>query len=657
MSTCAGGACRLLTSDIIVEVCRAFRVDPADIVLLGSGTFSCVFGAGSFAYKVTTPLYDDKGAYDGIHAHLNEFSTAGVRELEAYGAMNDKSSETTPEVHGVVVLCNGTIGMKMTRYQGTLHDLLRHHGKGLGVQYAQYVFSALVKTLAAMPVGYMNRDIKPGNILLKSNGAVVLGDWGLARATLPIVDQRSSSCRRKGLLGTSAPKKHQRQFCTGTRANVPCIPPAQELSPLVITMWYAPPNVLKKSGYDPLNVDVWSIGVVLLEVLIGRYPFIESHTASRERFFEECVCPYLGGPGKSRSEYAAALAALIDEEGVGPDHPCVQVLCDVFNFTDHRLRPTIQTLACHPFVTGAVLPGVDVAVAVEAMTERRRAKEALGAKGLAGVCHAAQLTYSDAGRSTILYSKGVKWHHPKCVGPILGIVSRPTPETPMYIFMQAMLRRPTLCTFWHPFFPAELVMDMLVMLRQSVRLSRTMIGGVQELGAGSTDVVAIIWLTAMVMAERCRLYLVSKTPKGTLPPTDPITYPVRIMIGSMGLALAMILGASNRTTAYPVISHLVEVVYKSKGALPSPHDCIALACSSEAYVLVHNHCMPPCIQHVIASVIPKSCPIPSTEREWQELVMSTIPRVGPTEGHASKLTLFAALPRRVVTPALYPPAC
>jgi serine/threonine protein kinase len=39
------------------------------------------------------------------------------------------------------------------------------------------------------------------------------------------------------------------------------------------TASYAPPEVLKRSAYDPELMDVWSLGVTLFAMLAAQFPF------------------------------------------------------------------------------------------------------------------------------------------------------------------------------------------------------------------------------------------------------------------------------------------------------------------------------------------------------------------------------------------------
>ncbi|MEQ8789845.1 MAG: serine/threonine-protein kinase [Pirellulaceae bacterium] len=84
--------------------------------------------------------------------------------------------------------------------------------------------------------GIVHRDIKPGNILIRSDGSPVLVDFGLAASELEQSDEPS------GVLGTLA---------------------------------YMPPEqVAGESNFANPQADIYSLGVVLYELLTGRRPFV-----------------------------------------------------------------------------------------------------------------------------------------------------------------------------------------------------------------------------------------------------------------------------------------------------------------------------------------------------------------------------------------------
>lgn len=81
--------------------------------------------------------------------------------------------------------------------------------------------------------GYVHRDIKTSNLLLTDDNVLKLGDFGLARS----LRQHDGSGR-----------------FTNT----------------VITLWYRPPELLCGATEYDAAVDMWSVGCILLELLLGK---------------------------------------------------------------------------------------------------------------------------------------------------------------------------------------------------------------------------------------------------------------------------------------------------------------------------------------------------------------------------------------------------
>ncbi|HUP60642.1 MAG TPA: protein kinase [Thermoanaerobaculia bacterium] len=135
------------------------------------------------------------------------------------GQLGDEHFIATEYVDGV------TLRQRMSRGEPSLADILH-----IGTQIA----SALA---AAEAAGLVHRDIKPDNIMLRSDGYVKLLDFGLART----MDSAE---------------------------------PAQRTEPFVIrgTVFYMSPEQLRGSVLDSRS-DIWSTGVVLYELISGRLPF------------------------------------------------------------------------------------------------------------------------------------------------------------------------------------------------------------------------------------------------------------------------------------------------------------------------------------------------------------------------------------------------
>lgn len=85
----------------------------------------------------------------------------------------------------------------------------------------------------------MHRDIKGSNLLVNNEGILKVADFGLAN-----------------------------YFHTGQR---------QPLTSRVVTLWYRPPELLLGSTDYGTSVDLWSVGCVFAELLLGK-PILQGRT-------------------------------------------------------------------------------------------------------------------------------------------------------------------------------------------------------------------------------------------------------------------------------------------------------------------------------------------------------------------------------------------
>lgn len=93
--------------------------------------------------------------------------------------------------------------------------------------------------------GFTHRDIKCANLLLTERNVLKLGDFGLARAMPPPA------------------------FDATTGA---ALPPTK-LTNQVITLWYRPLELLLGATEYSGAVDMWSVGCILLEMIVGKPVF------------------------------------------------------------------------------------------------------------------------------------------------------------------------------------------------------------------------------------------------------------------------------------------------------------------------------------------------------------------------------------------------
>lgn len=189
-------------------------------------------GGMSTVYLASDTRLDRDVALKVLYPYLAEDDSFLERfEREA------KSAARLSHPHVVAVYDQGIDGnvayLAMEYVPGhTLRDLLDASAP-LTPRHALAVLDPVVEGLAAAhSAGLVHRDIKPENVLMSDDGRVKLGDFGLARAV-------TTSTSTGSLIGTVA---------------------------------YLPPELVTGAAADERS-DIYSVGIMLFEMLTGRQPF------------------------------------------------------------------------------------------------------------------------------------------------------------------------------------------------------------------------------------------------------------------------------------------------------------------------------------------------------------------------------------------------
>ena len=160
-----------------------------------------------------------------------QFNQRFVSEARIIATLNHPRVIT---VYDVAQLEDGRHYIAMEYLSGG--DLSRLRGQMLGPLYALELIRQIAEGLSVVHRrGIIHRDIKPANILFREDGTVVLTDFGIA--------------------------KDLQQDCDLTQAGVSVGSPS-----------YSSPE---QSHCEPLDqrADIYSLGVILLELLVGSNPF------------------------------------------------------------------------------------------------------------------------------------------------------------------------------------------------------------------------------------------------------------------------------------------------------------------------------------------------------------------------------------------------
>jgi eukaryotic-like serine/threonine-protein kinase len=208
----------------------------------------CPLGAGGMGQ-----IYLARDAQLGRNIALKlisqEFATDPRRVVRFEQEARAASALNHPNVcviHEIGMTENGRHFIAMEYIQGvTLRDQLARGPLKLheALQIAIQVGTALA---SAHAVGIVHRDIKPENIMLRPDGYVKVVDFGLAKLTEVLRDQQR-------------PGDAQTMVRTEPRT-------------IMGTVKYMSPEQLREAPVDD-RTDVWSLGIVLYEMLTGSTPF------------------------------------------------------------------------------------------------------------------------------------------------------------------------------------------------------------------------------------------------------------------------------------------------------------------------------------------------------------------------------------------------
>jgi len=212
-------------------------------ILLGKYRVEDVIGTGGMGRVVRAAhLYLQQSvAIKILHPDMAQSASTVARFLREAQATVSLKSEHIARVHDVGTLPDGAPLMVMEHLTGNdLNQILRHHGPQSLAIVCDLMLQACEGIAEAHAANIVHRDVKPSNFFItqRPDGSMLLKilDFGISKTQAGVSE----------LTGTQA--------VLGTPA-------------------YMAPEQMKSGRDADARSDIWSIGVVMYQLLTGRLPF------------------------------------------------------------------------------------------------------------------------------------------------------------------------------------------------------------------------------------------------------------------------------------------------------------------------------------------------------------------------------------------------
>ncbi|KAL6874394.1 hypothetical protein ACP4OV_013414 [Aristida adscensionis] len=261
-----------------------FRVADFDrVAVLGRGNGGTVY---KVLHRETRAPYALKVVHQGDAA----------AEAEALGRA---ASPFVVRCHGVLMPAGGDVALLLELAGGGSLDAVRARRGAFPEAALAAVAAQALSGLAHLHARrVVHLDIKPANLLVGAAGEVKIADFGVAK----ILPRAGAGCSAsEGTAAYMSPERFDPEAHGGS--------------------------------YDPCAADVWSLGVTLLELFLGRYPLL---------------------PAGQRPDWAALMCAIcFGEPPALPDgvaSPELRGFISACLHKDCSKRASVAELLAHPFV-------------------------------------------------------------------------------------------------------------------------------------------------------------------------------------------------------------------------------------------------------------------------------------------------------------------
>ncbi len=206
--------------------------------LIGRGGMGAVFAAN---HEILLQRVAVKVLLEGMSGHP-EVVSRFLNEARAAARIN---SEHIARVMDVGKLDSGMPFIVLEYLDGAdLMQLVEQRGALPVDEAIDYVLQALDALASAHAMGVVHRDLKPANVFVvrRPNGAghVKVLDFGISKMTQPIPGDSGGMTSTKAMLGTP---------------------------------YYMSPEQLRSSRSVDVRTDIWSMGIILHQILTGQLPY------------------------------------------------------------------------------------------------------------------------------------------------------------------------------------------------------------------------------------------------------------------------------------------------------------------------------------------------------------------------------------------------
>ena len=207
-------------------------------------------GGGSFGAVYLVKEKDTNNLYAMKKFYLDNLSNGGAKKQ--YEILSKFNHENIHKVIDMFISKNNNQYLITPYYPNNLYDYVSQKLPEKAIK--QIIFQILNGVNYIHNLKYIHRDIKPDNILLSSEGKIILTDFDLCRQESKGKDD------------------------TMTRT--------------AVTLFYRAPEIFYGDSYYGNKIDIWSLGCVFAELIIGRPLFkANNELGTLSNIIETIGCP------------------------------------------------------------------------------------------------------------------------------------------------------------------------------------------------------------------------------------------------------------------------------------------------------------------------------------------------------------------------------